>query len=100
MGRDPCTCGAARAGPLRVPSQGSEPLSRSGLDSAWQRLIHLALEAEVITEEQRFGLHDLKRKGGTDAAGGKGERQDALGVSDAMMKAYAHPVPGVKPSGH
>ena len=81
-------------------SQGGEPLSRSGLDSAWQRLIHMAIDENVITAEQRFGLHDLKRKGGTDAAGGKGERQDALGVSDAMMKVYDQSVPRVKPSGH
>lgn len=80
-------------------SQGGEPLSRSGLDSAWQRLIHLAIDEQVVAAEQRFGLHDLKRKGGTEAAGSKGERQDALGVSDAMMKVYDHSVPRVKPSG-
>jgi site-specific recombinase XerC len=80
--------------------QGGEPLTRSGLDSAWQRLIHLAIEKEVITADQRFGLHDLKRKGGTDAAGNRGDRQDALGVTDAMMKIYDQSVPRVKPSGH
>ncbi|MGY3265855.1 site-specific integrase [Lysobacter sp. HA35] len=80
-------------------SQGGEPLSKSGLDTAWQRLIKLAIEKDVIAPEQRFGLHDLKRKGGTEAAGSKGERQDALGVSDAMMKVYDHSVPRVKPSG-
>ena len=80
-------------------SQGGEPLSKSGLDTAWQRLIKLAIEKEVIAPEQRFSLHDLKRKGGTEAAGSKGERQDALGVSDAMMKVYDKSVPRVKPSG-
>lgn len=80
-------------------SQGGEPLSKSGLDTAWQRLIKLAIKEEVIGAEQRFSLHDLKRKGGTEAAGSKGERQDALGVSDAMMKVYDKSVPRVKPSG-
>lgn len=80
-------------------SQGGEPLSKSGLDTAWQRLIKLAIKEEVIAPEQRFSLHDLKRKGGTEAAGSKGERQDALGVSDAMMKVYDKSVPRVKPAG-
>lgn len=79
-------------------SQGGEPLTKSGLDSAWQRFITMAIEASVITAEQRFSLHDLKRKGGTDTAGNRAEKQDALGVSEAMMKVYDKSVPRVKPS--
>lgn len=80
-------------------AESGDPLSKSGLDTAWQRLVKLAIAEGVITEEERFSLHDLKRKGGTDAAGSKGERQDALGVSDAMMKVYDKSKPRVKPSG-
>lgn len=79
-------------------SEGGEPLSKSGLDTAWQRLIHKSIEAGVITEEQRFSLHDLKRKGGTDTPGNRADKQDALGVSEAMMKVYDKSVPRVKPS--
>jgi len=79
-------------------SQGGEPLSKSGLDSAWQRFITIAIENNVITAEQRFSLHDLKRKGGTDTVGNRADKQDALGVSEAMMKVYDHSVPRVKPS--
>lgn len=79
-------------------SQGGEPLSKSGLDSAWQRFITMAIEANVITAEQRFSLHDLKRKGGTDTVGNRADKQDALGVSEAMMKVYDKSVPRVKPS--
>lgn len=78
--------------------EGGEPLSRSTLDSAWQRLIWNAIEAGVISEDQRFSLHDLKRKGGTDTPGTRAEKQDALGVSEAMMKVYDKSVPRVKPS--
>jgi len=67
--------------------------------SASQRLILLAIEKEVSTAEQRFGLRDGKRTRGTDASGSKGERQDAPGALDAMMKVYDHPAPKAKPSG-
>jgi len=76
-----------------------EPLQKTSLDSTWQRFIQLAIAAGVITPEERFSLHDLKRKGGTDTAGNRAERQDALGVTDAMMKVYDKSVPRVKPSG-
>ncbi len=79
-------------------SQNGEPLSKSGLDSAWQRLIASAIEDQVITEDQRFSLHDLKRKGGTDTAGNSADKQDALGVTAPMMKVYDLSVPRVKPS--
>jgi len=53
---------------------------------------------QVITIEQRFSLHDLKRKGGSDTAGNSADKQDALGVTAPMMKVYDLSVPRVKPS--
>lgn len=79
-------------------SEDGEPLTKDGLDSAWQRLIKAAILDKVITEDQRFSLHDLKRKGGTDTAGNVADKQTALGVSEAMMKVYDLSVPLVKPS--
>jgi len=79
-------------------SEDGEPLTKSGLDSAWQRLIHATIKDNIITEEQRFSLHDLKRKGGTDTAGNVADKQTALGVSEAMMKVYDLSVPRVKAS--
>lgn len=76
-----------------------EPLQKSSLDSAWQRFIQLAISSGIIVAEERFSLHDLKRKGGTDTAGNRAERQDALGVTDAMMKVYDKSVPRVRPAG-
>lgn len=38
-------------------------LQKSGLDTAWQRFITRAIEDGVISQEQRFALHDLKRRG-------------------------------------
>ena len=76
-----------------------EPLQKTSLDSTWQRFIQLAISSGVIPAEERFSLHDLKRKGGTDTAGNRAERQDALGVTDAMMKVYDKSIPRVKPAG-
>lgn len=40
-----------------------EPLQKTSLDSTWQRFIQLAISSGVIVPEERFSLHDLKRKG-------------------------------------
>jgi site-specific recombinase XerC len=81
-----------------IVSESCEPLTKSSLDTTWQRFIHRAIAAGVITAEQRFGLHDLKRKGGTDTVGNRAEKQDALGVSEAMMAVYDQSVPVVRPT--
>ena len=81
-----------------VISEDGEPLTKSGLDSAWQRLIASCVKQKIIAEEQRFSLHDLKRKGGTDTSGTKADKQQALGVTEAMMKVYDHSLAVVKPS--
>lgn len=75
-----------------------EPLQKTSLDSTWQRFIQLAIASGTILAEERFSLHDLKRMGGTDTIGNRAERQDALGVTDAMMKVYDKSVPRVKPA--
>ncbi|MDR1075268.1 MAG: hypothetical protein LBL59_02905 [Xanthomonadaceae bacterium] len=75
-----------------------DSLSKSGLDGAFQRLMLAAIKEGVITEDQRFGLHDLKRKGVTDTPGTKHDKQDAAGLTEAMMTIYDQSVPVVKPS--
>ena len=79
-------------------AEGGESLSKSGLDTAWQRLVHLAMREGVLAPEKRFSLHDLKREGGTNTVGTRAEKQVAPGVSEAMMKVYDQSVPRVKPS--
>jgi integrase len=81
-------------------AQSGQPLSKSSLDTAWQRLIHTAIEAEVITETQRFGLHDLKRRGITDTTGTRADKQEASGHrTSAMLDVYDHSIPVVDPAG-
>jgi len=73
-------------------------LGKPALDSAWQRLMLSAIADGIIVPEQRFGLHDLKRKGITDTPGTKADKQDAAGLTEAMMPVYDFSVPLVKPS--
>ena len=74
-------------------------LQKSSLDSTWQRFITRAIKEGVITEEQRFALHDLKRRGITDTPGDRKQKQDASGHRDeAMLDIYdfslpAYPLP-------
>lgn len=84
--------------PLVVTATGGS-LKKSSLDSTWQRMIHAAMKAKKITAEQRFSLHDLKRKGITDTAGTRADKQLASGHrTEAMLDVYDHSRPLVRPS--
>lgn len=72
------------------------PLSRKALDTIWGRMMRDAVAAGVITTEQRFGSHDLKRRGITDTTGGKAAKKDAGGhKTDSMLEVYDFEVPEV-----
>jgi hypothetical protein len=65
------------------------PLSKSGFNSAWQRLVKAAIVDGAIPADARFGLHDLKRRGVTDTKGTRGEKQQASGHrTEAMLDVY------------
>jgi len=82
-----------------IVAQDARRLSKSGLDSAWQRFMVSLVENGVITAEQRFGLHALKHRGITDTEGNRADKQEASGhKSAAMLDIYDHSVPIVDPS--
>ncbi len=84
--------------PLVVSDDGSA-LQKSSLDTAWQRFIRRAIAEHVITPAQRFGLHDLKRRGISDTEGTRADKQHASGdKSESMMDIYDLSVPIVQPS--
>lgn len=84
--------------PLIVSSHGTA-LSKSGLDTAWQRFMARAIEAGVLLEEQRYGLHDLKRRGITDTPGTRADKQQASGHrNESMLDIYDLGLPLVNPS--
>lgn len=52
-----------------------------------------------MTAEQRFALHDFKRKGITDTKGTRADKQQARGHKEEwMMDVYDLNVPTVRPS--
>lgn len=58
-----------------------------------------ATEKKVLTEKQRSGMHDFKRKGITDTAGTRADKQQASGHKDeSMVDVYDLSVPTVNPS--
>jgi len=76
--------------PILVNLQGST-VTRSGMDTLWQSFMKKALNATpaVIAAEQRFGLHDLKRKGITDTKGTRAAKREGSGhKSESMMDIY------------
>lgn len=80
---------------VRLPVRGG-----GAADEGWagQRLILKAIEAGVITEEQRLSRHDLKRKGVSDTKGTKRDKQDAAGLTEPMMNVYDLSVSIVEPA--
>jgi len=76
-----------------------QPITQSTWQSAWKRFLNLAIEEKVITKEEWFGLHDMKRRGITDTPGGKSAKQEAGGHSDPrMLEVYDLSVPIVEAS--
>ena len=76
------------------------PLQKSSLDTAWQRFITQAIEHGINTVEECFGMHGFKRRGITDTAGNRADKQQASGhKSVAMLDVYDFSVPVVNLSG-
>lgn len=73
-----------------------EPLTTSGFQTSWQRMMRNAIAAGVPTTEQRFALHGLKHRGVTDTQGDK--RQASGHKTDAMRYLYDHELPLVDPA--
>ncbi|ALO46616.1 site-specific integrase [Pseudohongiella spirulinae] len=75
---------------------GGKRIAESSWQSAWARFMKLAVREGVITEEEKFGLHDMKRRGLTDTKGTKADKLEAGGHSSLqMLKVYDHSIPVV-----
>lgn len=85
--------------PLLVNAKG-KPITRGTLDSLWRTMMLKAIADNVIVADQRFGSHDLKRRGITDTSGGKAGKKAAGGhKTDAMLDVYDFEVPEVTTPG-
>lgn len=78
---------------LRLPPQvrrfifcqrGGKPYTADGFQSAWQRLVRRAIKLKRITSEQRYGLHDLRGKAGSEAESDE-QAKNLLGHSDVKV---------------
>ena len=102
--RDAAFRARSRPYPLRpedrflVVAEDGGPLTKSGFDTAWQRLMKQAIEAAVLKPEERFGLHAMKHRGITDTAGNRKDKQAAGGHrSERMTDIYDHELPLIAP---
>ncbi|MGE7139185.1 site-specific integrase [Luteibacter sp. NPDC031894] len=85
--------------PLVVAAHGGA-ITKSGLDSAWQRIKARALAEKLLDERDWFGLHDLKRRGVTDTAGNRADKQEGSGHrTESMMDVYDLSLPVVPAAG-
>jgi integrase len=82
-----------------VVGQSGEPLAKSSFDSAWQRMIRLAIQDGVISASERFSLHGMKHRGITDTKGNSAVKQEASGhKSKDAFDRYNHDIPVVEPA--
>ena len=74
---------------LLIVNNTGQAVSLDSFHSAWQKFINFAINDKIIANDERFSLHDLKRKGISDTAGTGSDKKDASGHrSDAMMQVY------------
>lgn len=74
--------------PLIVSRSGGA-LSKSALDTAFQRYMSSMMKDGFIMPEERWGVHDMKRQAITDTPGNRADKQEASGHrSPAMMDIY------------
>jgi len=79
-----------------VVTTGGKQLAESAWQSAWGRFMDLAVTEGIITEDERFGLHDMKRRGATDTKGTKADKMESTGHSSLkMLSIYDMSIPVV-----
>ena len=78
---------------LLIVNDTGDVLRRSSLATAWQRMMHAAMKAGVITREERFSLHGLKHLGITDSH----DKRAGGHRTEAMRQRYDHEIPIVSP---
>ena len=62
-----------------------------------QSPLNPAIEAEIMSEQEWFGLHDIKRRGTTDTEGTAEDKLEATGhKSRAMLPIYDKSIARVK----
>ena len=80
-----------------VVNNSGDCLTKSGWQSIWRSFLNRAIKAEIMLEEDWFGLHDIKRRGTTDTEGTAEDKLEATGhKSRAMLPIYDKSIARVK----
>ena len=80
-------------------NEAGDAISATAWQTAWRRFLKLAIREGLMTKEDWFGLHGIKRKGITDTEGTKADKQAASGhKSLAMVDIYDQSLTVVKPT--
>lgn len=80
-----------------VVNETGQRLGMSGLHTAWQRLMIQMVAGGLLDTSERFGLHDLKRRGITDTPGRAAKLEAGGHRSEQMLAVYDLEVPAVEP---
>ena len=83
---------------LNLAIRFGQAISGRTWQNAWRRFLELAINEGVMTKEEWFGLHDMKRRGTTDTPGTKAEKLEATGLSERVLPVYDKSVPIVDPA--
>ena len=84
-----------------VIGQNGRQVTSSAWQDAWKGLLINLTKEGIITKEQWFGLHDMKRRGITDTKGTKSSKLDATGHSSIQqLNVYDKSKIEVPPSGY
>ena len=76
-----------------IVNESGYPLTKSALDTAWQRMIRSAIVSQVISKEERFSLHGLKHLGITHSD----DKRSGGHRTEAMRQYYDHELPIYNP---
>lgn len=88
-----------RQRPILVNIHG-KPVSRHTLSTLWQTCIKDAIQKGLISPDDRFAIHDAKRKGVTETVGDKAAKKAGSGhKSDSMLGVYDKSIPRVSTPG-
>jgi len=80
---------------LLVNNSGGK-ITSSGWQSVWGRFLKNAITEQLMTNDQWFGLHDMKRRGTTDTQGTADQKLEATGhKSKRMLDIYDKSIPRV-----
>ncbi len=83
---------------LLIVGKSGQAISGRTWQNAWRRFLELDIEEGIMTKDEWFGLHDMKRRGTTDTLRTKVEKLEATGLSERVLPVYDKSVPIVDPA--